>query len=282
MNVSIHPTAVVDPSARLGEGVTVGPFCLVEAHTTIGDGCVLDAYVHIKSHVTLGSGNHIHSHACLGGAPQHLGYRGEETTLLIGNDNEIREHATMHRGTVQGHGVTTVGSGGLFMAYSHVAHDCRIGNEVILSNAVNLAGHVEVGNCVVISGMSAVEQHLRIGDYAFLGGASGYNMDIPPYMLAHGVRGKLFGPNTIGLKRRDFSRESIQALSTAYKTLFLKGLSRQDALTRVENELGQVGEVANLLKFIRAGKHGVAPDYRKNGDGNGRKRQYEKQAANPN
>ena len=269
MSLSIHPSAIVDPKAELGKDVLIGPFCLVEAGTVIGDGCVLDAYVHIKNNVRMGKGNHIHSHACLGDVPQHLGYKGEDTGLVIGDNNVIREYMTMHRGTVQGHGLTTVGSGGLFMAYSHVAHDCRIGDEVILANAVNLAGHVDIGNYVVISGMAAVEQFLRIGDYAFLGGASGYNLDIPPYMLAHGVRGKLFGPNVIGLKRRGFSKETIQALRKAYKIIFRMKLSKDEALAQVESELGEVAEVAHLIDFIRSSERGVAPDYHKNGNGNG-------------
>ncbi len=269
MSSSIHPSAIVDPSAQIGDGVTVGPFCLVEAGAVIGDGCVLDAYVHIKSHVSMGSGNHIHSHVCLGGVPQHLGYKGEDTRLVIGDNNVMREYVTMNRGTVQGHGQTTIGSGGLYMAYSHVAHDCRLGDQVILANAVNLAGHVDVGNFVVISGMAAVEQFLRIGDYAFLGGASGYNLDIPPYMLAHGVRGKLFGPNVIGLKRRGFTKETIQALRRAYKTIFRMKMSKEEALAQVESELGQVAEVGHLLDFIRSSERGVAPDYHKNGNGNG-------------
>lgn len=267
MSLSIHPSAIVDPKAELGENVEVGPFCLVEAGAVIGHGCVLDAYAHVMSSVRMGAGNHVHSHACLGGVPQHLGYKGEDTLLVIGDNNVIREYMTMHRGTAQGRGETRIGSGGLFMAYSHIAHDCRIGDEVILANTVNLAGHVDIGNFVVVSGMAAVEQFLRIGDYAFLGGASGYNLDIPPYMLAHGVRGKLFGPNVIGLKRRGFSKETIQALRKAYKTIFRMKLSKEEALARVEAELGDVPEVVELLDFIRSSERGVAPDYHKNGNG---------------
>lgn len=269
MSLNIHPTAVVDPKAELGKNVQVGPFCLVEAGAVIGDDTILEAYVHISSAVRMGSGNHVHSHAVLGGVPQHLGYKGEDTKLILGDNNIIREYMTMHRGTAQGHGETTIGSGGLYMAYSHVAHDCRIGNEVILANAVNLAGHVDIGNYVVVSGMAAVEQFLRIGDYAFLGGASGYNLDIPPYMLAHGVRGKLFGPNVIGLKRRGFTKETIQALRKAYKIIFRMKLGKDEALARVEEEMGQIAEVAKLLEFIRNSERGVAPDYHKNGNGNG-------------
>lgn len=266
MPTVIHPTAIVDPAAELGGDVQVGPFCLVDAGARLGDGCILHAYVHICSAATLGAGNVIHSHACLGDTPQHLGYKGEPTTLVIGDRNEIREFVTMHRGTVQGHSETSVGSENLFMAYSHVAHDCRIGNQNILANAVNLAGHVEIGNCVVVSGMAAVEQFLRIGDYAFLGGASGYNLDIPPYMLAHGVRGKLFGPNVIGLRRRGFSKEVVLALRKAYKTIFRSGLSRDEALTCVAEEFPGVPEVKVLTDFIRKSARGVAPDYHKNGN----------------
>ncbi|MGE4552707.1 MAG: acyl-ACP--UDP-N-acetylglucosamine O-acyltransferase [Desulfovibrionaceae bacterium] len=269
MPTSIHPTAIVDSSAELGADVQVGPFCLVDAGARLGDGCVLHAYVHICSSATLGQANVVHSHACLGDTPQHLGYKGEPTTLVVGDRNEIREFVTLHRGTVQGHSETRVGSDNLFMAYSHVAHDCTIGNHNILANAVNLAGHVEIGNYVVVSGMAAVEQFLRIGDYAFLGGASGYNLDIPPYMLAHGVRGKLFGPNVIGLRRRGFTKEAIQGLRKAYKIIFRSGLSREESLNRVAEEISGVPEVTVLTDFIRASQRGVAPDYHKNGNGNG-------------
>lgn len=269
MPISIHPTAIVHPGAELGQDVYVGPFCLVEEGARLGDGCRLNAYVHICSGATLGQCNIVHSHACLGDSPQHLGYKGEPTTLVIGDRNEIREFVTMHRGTPQGHGETLVGSENLFMAYAHVAHDCRIGSHNIVANAVNLAGHVEIGNYVVVSGMAAVEQFLRIGDYAFLGGASGYNLDIPPYMLAHGVRGKLFGPNVIGLRRRGFTKEAIQALRKAYKIIFRSALSREEALKRVDAEFPGVPEVVVLTDFIRASERGVAPDYHKNGNSNG-------------
>jgi UDP-N-acetylglucosamine acyltransferase len=265
---NIHPTAIIDKSAKVGEGTVIGPYVVVDADVVIGENCRIEPFVHIKRFVSMGSGNHIHSNACIGGEPQHLGFRGEDTLVEIGDNNIIRESVTIHRGTAQGRGKTILGSNCLLMAYAHIAHDCVVGNKVILANSVNLAGHVEVGDCVVVSGMAAVQQWIKIGEYAFLGGASGYNLDIPPYMLAHGVRGKLFGPNLIGLKRHGFTAEACQELKKAYRIIFRSGLGKEDALARVEAELPDIPEVARLVAFIRESKNGVAPaSASKNGNG---------------
>jgi UDP-N-acetylglucosamine acyltransferase len=223
--------------------------------------------VHLKKGARLGKNNHVHTNAVIGGEPQHLAYKGEETETVIGDGNTIREFVTVHRGTVQGHGKTVIGNHCLLMAYAHVAHDCELGDHVIMANAVNLAGHVEIGNHAIISGLAACQQFLRVGEYAFLGGSSGYNLDIPPYMLAHGVRGRLMGPNLIGLKRHGFTSDTCRALKKAYKIIFRSGLPREKAVQQALEEFGELPEIQRLAEFIRSSKNGVAPDYHKNGAG---------------
>lgn len=265
MATNIHPTAIIDSKAEIGVDVNIGPYSVVEANTKVGDGTILEPFALVKQYTELGRHNHVHPHACIGGDPQHTAYKGEQTWLRIGDNNSFRESVTIHRGTVQGHGQTVVGSNCLFMAYAHVAHDCIIGDHVIMANSVNLAGHVEVGEKVIISGMSAVQQFVRIGEYAFLGGASGYKQDVPPYMLAHGVRGALYGPNLIGLRRNGFTSDACKALKKSYKIIFRHGLTKKDALAQVEDLFGDVPEVMNLVGFIRESKNGVTPAANKNG-----------------
>ncbi len=268
MSTSVHPSAVVHPGAEIGQDVAIGPFVVVEDRVRIGDRCRIEPFAHIKSFTSMGAGNQVKSYACIGGDPQHLGYKGEDTRLEIGDNNIFRECVTVHRGTVQGHGLTTIGSDCLLMAYAHVAHDCVIGNRVVLANSVNLAGHVVVGNFVIISGMAAVQQHTSIGDYAFLGGMSGFTLDVPPYMLAHGVRGKLFGPNLIGLKRHGFTSAACQALKKSYRVIFRSGLGKEESLARVLEEFPDIPEVAVLVNFIRESRNGVTPgSSAKNGNG---------------
>jgi len=258
----IHPSAVIDPTAELGDNVTVGPFVVVGAECKVGDGTILESHVVLKDYTELGCNNHIHPQAVIGGEPQHLAYKGEKTFTRLGDNNHIRECVTIHRGTIQGEGETVLGSNCMLMAYAHVAHDCRVSDNVILANAVQLAGHVEIGRNVIISGLSAVQQFIRIGDYAFLGGASGYKLDVPPYMLAHGVRGMLFGPNLIGLRRNGFTTEACKGLKKAYKIIFRSGLKREAGLDQVEQEIQGIPEVDNLVRFIRESKNGVTPDHK--------------------
>ncbi len=259
MAVEIHPSAFVDPGAELGENVKIGPFCVVEDKTVIGDDCTLDAHAQVKSYTRMGARNVIHSGAVLGGEPQHLGFKNEETTVEIGNDNIFREYMTIHRGTVQGHGRTVVGNNCMLMAYVHVAHDCLLGDHVILANASSLAGHVNVGNHVTISGMSGIHQFTRIGDYAFLGAMSGFGQDIPPYMLASGVRGVLHGPNSIGLRRQGFSSKTCMAIKKAYRIIFRSALTKEESLEMVEKEFPEIAEVKNLIEFIRTSERGICP-----------------------
>ncbi len=267
MPTEIHATAVVHPGAKLGEDVTVGPYCVIEDNVEIGDGSILDAFSQVKKYTAMGVGNHVHSYACIGDAPQHLGFQGEETWVRIGSNNHFREYVTVHRGTPQGHGETTIGSHCLFMAYAHVAHDCRVGSHVIVANAVSMAGHVDIGDHAIVSGMAAVQQFARIGEYAFLGGLSGYSNDVPPYMLAQGTRARLYGPNLIGLKRKGFSSATIGAIKKAYRIIFRSGLMREEALQKTLEELPNVPEVARLVEFVRGTVRGITSDVGKGSNG---------------
>ncbi|MCJ2163987.1 MULTISPECIES: acyl-ACP--UDP-N-acetylglucosamine O-acyltransferase [unclassified Pseudodesulfovibrio] len=262
MACSIHPSAVIDPTAELGTDVKIGPYVVVGADVSIGDGTYLESHCVIQADTELGVNNHVHPHAVIGGEPQHLAYKGEKTFTRIGDNNVIRECVTIHRGTMQGEGKTSIGSNCMFMAYSHIAHDCTVSDNVILANAVQLAGHVVVGRNVIISGLSAVQQFIRIGEYSFLGGASGYKLDVPPFMLAHGVRGMLFGPNLIGLRRNGFDSAACKGLKKAYKIIFRSGLTKEQSLVQVEQEIPGVPEVARLVAFIRESKNGVTPDHK--------------------
>jgi UDP-N-acetylglucosamine acyltransferase len=267
VGTSIHPTAVVHPGAKLGADVTVGAYCVIEEHVEIGDGTRLDAFSQIKNYTSMGAGNHVHSYACLGDEPQHLGFKGEETWVRIGEKNDFREFVTVHRGTPQGHKQTVIGSHCLFMAYAHVAHDCTIGDNVTVANAVSMAGHVEIGDYAIVSGMAAVQQFARIGEYAFLGGLSGYSNDVPPYMLAQGTRAKLYGPNLIGLKRRGFGSPAISAIKKAYRIIFRSGLMREEALAKALADLPGVPEVERLVEFVRTTTRGITADAGRNSGG---------------
>ncbi len=253
----IHPTAIVDPAAELADDVEVGPYAIVGPGVSLGDGTVLMAHAVVERWTRLGRRCRVHPFAVLGGAPQDLKYRGEETWLEVGDETVVREAATLNRGTSGGHGKTVVGRGCLLMAYSHVAHDCVVGDQVILANGATLAGHVTVEEHAIVGGLSAIQQFLRIGAHAFVGGASGINQDVPPYMLVSGVPAALHGLNLVGLKRRGFSEETIRALKRAYHTIFRSGLTQAKALEQVLAEHGGVPEVRRLVEFVQASRNGV-------------------------
>jgi len=257
MQTSIHPSAIVHPESYLGTGVVVGPYAIIEEQVHIGDGTVIDAGAQIKRFTTLGAKNHVHSMACVGGEPQDLKFGGEESTLVIGDRNRIREFSTIHRGTEGGGGVTRVGSDNLMMAYSHIAHDCVVGDNNVLANAATLAGHVTVGNEVVVGGLSAVHQFVNIGDFAFIGGKTGVAQDVPPFMLVVGERATLRGLNLIGLRRHGFSSEEISALKSAYKLIWRSNQERNEVMQQVETELGSFQQVMKLIDFIRSSKRGT-------------------------
>jgi len=192
MSSDIHPTTIIDSQADLGENVYIGPYCVIESGVVIGDNCHIEPFVHLKSNTSLGKNNHIHSYACIGGKPQDSKFQGETTWLEIGDNNCIREYVTINIGTEGGGKVTRVGSNCLIMAYSHVAHDCILGDNVVLANAATLAGHIVVEDYAVVGGLSAVHQFVRIGQYAYIGGMTGVPQDVPPFMLIAGERGWLY------------------------------------------------------------------------------------------
>jgi len=257
MSTEIHPTAVLDKGAELGENVTVGPYAVIHGKTFIGDDCRIESFAQIKSGTRIGKNNFIDSYACIGGDPQDLKYKGEETVLNIGNHNIIREYVTINRGTSGGGGVTNIGSNCLIMAYAHIAHDCQLSDEVILANAATLAGHVIIKEKAVVGGLSAVHQFVRIGEYAYIGGMTGVGQDVPPYMMVAGERGWLHGLNFIGLKRWGFQKERIFDLKQAYKLIWRSGLKKDHALDRALEDLGHKPEVKTLVDFLRTSERGV-------------------------
>jgi UDP-N-acetylglucosamine acyltransferase len=257
----IHPTAIIDPEASLGESVEVGAYAIVGPRVTLGDGCRIGAHAIVESHARIGRGTRIFSFASVGAPPQDLKFRGEETWVEIGEGSTIREYVTVNRGTVPGGGTTRVGNGVLLMAYCHVAHDCHVRDRVIMANAATLGGHVDVGEGAIIGGLVGVHQFVRIGSYAIIGALSGIPLDIPPYVTAVVARGKkgtgLYGLNLIGLKRNRFSEQTIAELKKAYRILFRSGLPMREALLRAETETESLPEVRNLLEFVRSSKRGV-------------------------
>ncbi|MEE3627250.1 acyl-ACP--UDP-N-acetylglucosamine O-acyltransferase [Nitrospirillum sp. BR 11752] len=246
----IHPTAVVDPAAQIGAGVKIGPFCVVGPHVTLGDGVDLKSHVVVEGRTQVGSGTVIYPFASIGHAPQDLKFKGEPAELIVGRNNRIREHVTMHIGTEGGGMVTRVGDGCLFMASSHVAHDCIVGDNVILANNATLGGHVEVGDNAILGGLSAVHQWVRIGAHAMIGGMSGVESDVIPYGLVKGDRAFLAGLNLVGLTRRGFTREDVNALRAAFEGIFGPEGTLADRMAAVEtaHPAPVVGEV---LTFIR-------------------------------
>jgi UDP-N-acetylglucosamine acyltransferase len=256
----IHPTAVVDPSAELDSSVTVGPYAVIEAGVRIGADTTVSAHAVVSGPTTIGERNFIGSFAVVGGAPQDLGYKGEATELIIGSDNQIREYASIHRGTPSGKRRTVIGNFNLLMAYTHVAHDCSIGNHVIMANVATLAGHVEVGDRASIGGLVAIHQFCRIGTFSYIGGVSGISLDVPPYVILAGTRNRtrISGVNKVGLKRNGFSRETIRMLDTAYRIIFrTPNLLMKDAIEVARKEFPECPEVQNLVKFFEDSKRGV-------------------------
>jgi UDP-N-acetylglucosamine acyltransferase len=255
----IHPTSIVDSKAEMGEGVEIGPYSVIEKDVIIGEGTKIGPHVVIREGTRIGKRCQISQFASIGEAPQAFAYRGEKTSLLIGDQNIFREFVTIHRGTVPGGGKTIIGNNNYFMAYSHVAHDCNIGNQVVMANGATLAGHILIEDHAIIGGLSAVHQFCQIGTHAFLSGLTGVSLDIPPYMLASGSRAKLFGLNLVGLKRHHFSAETLKALKKAYRIIFRSGLTLEKALKQVEeDEISRTPEVKHLLHFIQNSKRGIS------------------------
>ncbi|WP_295479999.1 acyl-ACP--UDP-N-acetylglucosamine O-acyltransferase [Sutterella sp.] len=230
----IHPSAVVAPEAVLAEDVVVGPFCLIGPKVKIGAGTVLRSHVVVEGRTEIGCRNVVYAGASIGCDPQDKKYRGEDTALIVGDDNVIRENCTMSIGTTQDEGITRVGSRNLFMANAHVAHDCRVGNDVILANNVALAGHVTVGDFAILGGQAAVHQFVRIGEHAMVGGASGVLQDVPPYVICHLNPCKVAGLNLVGLRRSGYTDEQIRALRKAYGHFYRENLTVKEAAEKIE------------------------------------------------
>ena len=253
----VHPTAVVHPGARLHDSVEVGPYSVIGSKVTIGAGSHVGPHVVIDGRTTLGERNRVFPFAAVGGVPQDLKYAGEDTELIIGHGNTLRESTTLSIGTVGGGGVTRVGDNNLFMAYSHVAHDCVVGNGCIVANGVALAGHVALEDFVILGGLSAVHQFTRVGKHAFVAGGAMVNMDVLPYCMVQGDRAELSGLNVVGLQRHGFSEEQLGRVKEAYKLLFRSKLSLGEAVARVTSELGGQPEIDYLLHFIAQSKRGL-------------------------
>jgi len=255
----IHNSAVVESGARIGEGCEIGPFTYIGPEVTLGANCVVGPSCVIHGKVTIGEGNRFVSHAAIGGPPQDISYKGEPTEAVIGDNNVFREFVTVNRGTVKGGGVCRIGSGSLFMAYCHVAHDCHVGDGVIFANNATLAGHVTIGSFSTVGALSAVHQFCTVGEHAFIGGGSILTRDVLPYVKTVGARGegKIYGINTIGLERKGFPKEVIEALKSAYRILFNSKLLLGEALAEAKAKFGSVKEVAYLIKFIEDSKRGI-------------------------
>jgi UDP-N-acetylglucosamine acyltransferase len=257
----IHPTAIVEAGAQLDETVEVGPYAVVGAHVRVGARTTIGAHTVVEGHTTIGEDNRIGHFASIGGRPQDMKYKDEPTRLEIGNRNTIREFTTLHTGTVQDTGVTIIGDDNWIMAYVHVGHDCRLGNNVVMSSNAQLAGHVIVEDYAVVGGMSGVHQFVRIGAHSMLGGASALVQDIPPFVIAAGNKAVPHGINVEGLRRRNFSADAISALRSAYRLLYKNGLSLEEAKEQL-NELASAGgdgdePVKTLIAFVEQSQRGI-------------------------
>lgn len=258
--MTIHPTAIIDKSAELDSTVEIGPFVVINGNVRIDAGTVIEGHSVISGPTTIGKNNIISPFTTIGANPQDLKYAGEPTELIIGDNNKIREYASIHRGTVQGGGKTVIGNDNLLMSYIHIAHDCIIGNKVIMSNVATMAGHVEVGDCATIGGLVAVHQFCRVGQYSYIGGVSGISLDVPPFVIITGTRNRtrISGINKVGLRRKGLSREIIAKIDAAYRIIFRSpDLLLKDALQKAKDEVTDCPEVDLMVEFFEKSQRGV-------------------------
>lgn len=255
--VNIHPTAVIDPRARIATDVEIGPYAVIGEHVEIGSGCSIGAHAVITGHTRLGINNRIYQFVSLGEAPQDKKYSGEPTRLEIGDYNTIREFCTFNRGTAQDVGVTRLGDHNWMMAYTHLAHDCQVGSHTVFANNAQLAGHVHVGDYAILGGFTSVHQHCRIGAHTITGLGAVVLQDIPPYVRASGNSARPYGINAEGLKRRGFAADTIAGLKRAYRTLYRSGLTLSEATRELERQLAQCPEIRPLLDFLAASTRGI-------------------------
>jgi len=255
--MSIHPSAIVSPEAEIASDVEIGPYSVVGSEVTIRKGSVVGPHVVIEGPTEIGRNCRIYQFASIGAAPQDLKFKGEKCKVIIGNNNTIREFVTIHRATAADIGMTFIGDNNLLMAYCHVAHNCKLGNNIVMANAANLAGHIHVEDFVTIGGLSGVHQFCRIGCHAMIGGASAVTRDVPPYVVVSGNRAKIYGLNMIGLERRGFSAESLKALKEAYRIVYRSSLLLSQAIAKAKHELADSEEVIRFLGFIENSERGI-------------------------
>lgn len=257
-NISVHKTAIVSPGTKLSSGVVVGPYSVVDASVRLGDNVRIGAHCVVTGQTTIGRNCKIYSGAVIGSAPQDKKYSADDNVFLnIGENNVIREFVTVNTGTAEGGGKTVIGSNNLIMAYSHVAHDCVLGNYCVLANAATLGGHVTLEDNAVIGGLSAVHQFVRLGRLSIIGGCSKVVQDVPPFSMCDGHPAKVRGINSIGLKRADFDREVIKEVRQAFKILFRSGLSKKHALETIVQECRDIPEVEHLVFFAKTSERGL-------------------------
>jgi UDP-N-acetylglucosamine acyltransferase len=258
LTANIHPTSVIDASAKVPESCVIGPYCTVGAGVEMGEGCQLLSHVVLEGPTRIGAHNKIHPFASIGGAPQDLTHKGEPTKLEIGDDNEVREFVTISRGTVKGRGVTRVGSHNLIMAYCHIAHDCLIGDHIIMANAATLGGHVVVEDWATVGALCPVHHFVRIGAYSFVGGGTTVTRDVLPFSKTAAARDThAYGLNAIGLERRGFSPERIRRIHHAYKILLASKLNTSQALEKLKAEPEHGEDIGRLIRFIEESERGV-------------------------
>jgi UDP-N-acetylglucosamine acyltransferase len=257
MGKEIHPAAIIETNVEIDEETFIGPFCIIRGGVYIKKGTKLISNIIIEGNTEIGENCTVYPFTSIGLPPQDLKYKGEKTGVKIGDNNIIREYTTIHRASVGGDGTTIIGDNNFLMAYVHVAHDCKIGNSVTMANVATLAGHVLIEDYAIIGGLVAIHQFTRIGAYAMVGGFSGVNQDIPPYMISSGTPAKLFGLNTIGLKRQGFPDQTINELKKAYKILFREKRTLKDAIKKIQEDLPYTDEIKYLIEFIQKNKRGI-------------------------
>lgn len=257
MTNEIHPAAIVHPKAEIDEGVSIGPFSIIGEGIRIKKGSKLISNIIMEGDTEIGENCIIYPFTSIGLPPQDTKYRGEKTGVRIGDNNIIREYITIHRASAGGDGITTIGNNNFLMAYVHIAHDCKIGNSVNMANLATLGGHVLIEDYAFVGGLVAIHQFTRIGAYSMVGGFSGVNQDIPPYTIVSGAPAKLFGLNTIGLKRHSFSDQTINELKKAYKIIFREKRTLKDAIKKIQEELPYTDEIKHLIEFIQKNKRGI-------------------------
>lgn len=259
-NILINPTAIIHPSAELAEGVEIGAYCVIGEGVSIGAGTRIGPHTVIEKWTTLGKNNNISQFVAIGAAPQDLGYKGEKTEVIIGDNNVIREFVTIHRATTKQNKQTVIGSNNMLMNYVHVAHDCVLANNIVMANAATLAGHVLIDSFAIVGGLVAVHQHVRIGAYSMIGGATAVNKDIPPYVMAVGNRARLYGLNKVGLRRQGFSKEAIEGIKRAYTVLFKSRSALSEAIKTLDAELAPDAPARCFIDFIKGTKRGITSE----------------------